>query len=96
MVTLGSIDPGMHPHRRAALAAHALRVALADVGLLELFPECAAGVSDGRPVVQLGAVDADAALALAGQLKSGRRRAARASNAATDGTESAEVSSSDA
>lgn len=74
MVTLTSADPGMHPRRRAALAAHALRVALADAGLLELFPECAADVSDGRAVVQLGAIDATAALTLAERLKPGGRR----------------------
>jgi len=92
MVTLGSIDPGTHPRRRAALAAHALRVALSDVGLLEQFPECAADVADDRAVVHLGTVDADAALALAERLRSSKRgRPATRASTEADESESAEV-----
>ena len=78
MVTL-SIGPEVHPRRRAALAAHALREALAQAGILEHFPQCAADVIDGRAVVQLGAIDAAAALALAERLLSRRRRRRAAS-----------------
>jgi hypothetical protein len=92
MVTLGSIDSGSHPRRRAALAAHALREALADAGLLELFPECTADVADGRAVVQLGAIDAAAALVLAERLRPPRRRrTARSANAVTNDSASADV-----
>lgn len=79
MVTTGRTESEQHPRRRAALAAHALREALADAGLLEAFPQCAADVLSGRAVVQLGAVDASAALALAERLRpSGRTRRQRA------------------
>ena len=74
MVTMGRTEPEPHPRRRAALAAHALREALAEVGLLEHFPQCAADVLGGRAVVQLGAVDASAAIALAERLRPNRRR----------------------
>ncbi|MGH3626187.1 MAG: hypothetical protein ACRDRL_01900 [Sciscionella sp.] len=68
-----SLDPGNHPQRRAALAAHALREALAAVGLLELVPECVGAVAQGRAVVRIGEIDAAAALALAMQLTRNRR-----------------------
>jgi hypothetical protein len=70
-----SLDPAAHPRRRAALAAHALREALATAGLLEAFPECRGDVEKGRAVVRLGAVDAVAALSLAQKLAPHRRRA---------------------
>jgi len=92
MVTMGSIDPGTHPRRRAALAAHSLREALADAGLLDHFPECAADVVDGRAVVRLGAIDAAAALVLAVRLKpSERGRSDRAMDVIGDGNQSADV-----
>ncbi len=65
------LDPGNHPQRRAALAAHALREALAAVGLLEAIPECT--VANGRAVVRIGEIDASAALALAMQLTRAHR-----------------------
>lgn len=73
-----SLDPGTHPQRRAALAAHALREALETVGLLESFPECTGAVIDDRPVVRIGHIDADTAFALAQRLarksRGGRKR----------------------
>lgn len=88
MVTL-SIGPEVHPRRRAALAAHALREALAEAGILEHFPKCAADVIDGRAVVQLGAIDAAAALMLAERLLARRHRRRAASS--DDGDTSAET-----
>lgn len=69
-----SLDPGNHPQRRAALAAHALREALAVVGLLDSVPECIGTVAQGRAMVRIGEIDAVAALALAMQLASAHRR----------------------
>ena len=62
------------PQQLAAQAAHALRAALADLGLLERVPECRAEVQDGKAVVRLGTVDAAAAVALAARLAKRRRR----------------------
>jgi hypothetical protein len=73
MMTL-SLDPGTHPQRRAALAAHELRRALAAAGLLEEFPECRAGVEGEDAVVTLGKVSASAALRLAAVIARGARR----------------------
>lgn len=67
------LDPGKHPQRRAALAAHALREALAAVGLLESVPECIGTITDGRAVVRIGEIDAATALALAVQLTRAHR-----------------------
>lgn len=72
-----SLDPGNHPQRRAALAAHALREALAAVGLLDSVPECIGTVTQGRAMVRIGEIDAVAALALAMQLASAHRRRKR-------------------
>ena len=74
MVTESGADPGAHPRRHAALAAHALREALSDSGLLEHFPQCSGEVFDGRAMVQLGAIDAVGALQLAERLKSSKSR----------------------
>jgi hypothetical protein len=68
-----SLDPGNHPQRRAALAAHALREALATIGLLESVPECIGAVTEGRAVVRIGEIDATAALSLAMQLTRAQR-----------------------
>lgn len=78
------IDPGNHPQRRAALAAHALREALAAVGLLESIPECIGAVTDGRAVVRIGEIDAATALALAMQLTRGHRSRNRPARSATE------------
>jgi len=67
-MTSGEAGPEIHPRRRAALAAHALRGKLAAAGLLEAFPELRGDVEEGRAVVRLGTVDADAALELAGRI----------------------------
>ena len=92
MVTMGSVDPGTHPRRRAALAAHSLREALADMGLLDHFPQCAADVVDGRAVVRLGVIDAAAALVLAERLNpSEHRRSARAMDVVSDGNQPADA-----
>lgn len=74
MVTESSADPGAHPSRHAALAAHALREALSDSGLLEHFPQCSGEVLDGHAMVQLGAIHAAGALQLAERLKSSKSR----------------------
>ncbi len=86
MTTL-SLDPGSHPQRRASLAAHALREALARVGLLDGFPECHGAVQGERAIVHLGDIDAATALMLAKRLSKqpGRRRPANARSAGTDG-----------
>ena len=76
-MTSGDVGPDVHPRRRAALAAHALREKLAAAGLLDAFPELRGDVDDGRAVVRLGTVDATAALELARRLgrgAAGRRR----------------------
>jgi hypothetical protein len=74
----GEAGPEIHPRRRAALAAHALREKLAAAGLLDAFPELRGDVDDGRAVVRLGTVDAAAALELARRIGAragaGRRR----------------------
>jgi hypothetical protein len=83
-----SPDPGSHPQRRAALAAHALREALATLGLLDQVPECTGTVIDGRAVVRLGEIEAAAALALAKQLSRmprSTRRKRRADEPTEDG-----------
>jgi hypothetical protein len=72
-----SLDPGSHPQRRAALAAHALREALEAIGLLDQVPECVGAVKDGQAVVRLGDIDATAALALATQLNGNPRTTTR-------------------
>lgn len=72
-----SLEPGTHPQRRAALAAHKLREALAAAGLLEDIPECRAEVDGDTGVVNLGAVTAATALALAALISRGARRRAR-------------------
>jgi hypothetical protein len=72
-----SLDPGTHPQRRAALAAHALREALAAAGLLEAVPECTGLVVDGRAMVRVGDIEATAALALAKRLASKSRTTTR-------------------
>lgn len=71
------LEPGTHPQRRAALAAHELRQALAAAGLLEDVPHCRAGVEDETGVVNLGTVSATTALALAAVIKRGTRRRVR-------------------
>jgi hypothetical protein len=64
-MTTGAAGPEPHPHRRAALAAHALREKLAAAGLLDAFPELRGDVDGDRAVVRLGTVEAGAALELA-------------------------------
>lgn len=76
MMTL-SLEPDAHPQRRAAMAAHALRQALAAAGLLEDFPDCRAEVEEDTGVVRLGTVSATTALALAAAIKRGTRRRVR-------------------
>lgn len=76
MMTL-SLDPGTHPQRRAAVAAHRLREALAAAGLLEEFPECRAGVEGEDGIVTLGKVSATTAMQLAALISRGARRRTR-------------------
>lgn len=76
MMTL-SLEPGAHPQRRAALAAHKLREALAAAGLLHDFPECRAGVVGDDGFVALGRVSAATAIQLAAIISRGARRRAR-------------------
>ena len=76
MMTL-SLEPGTHPQRRAALAAHKLREALAAAGLLESFPECRADVEGDDGVVTLGNVSAATATQLALLISRGARRRTR-------------------
>ena len=79
-----SLDPGTHPQRRAALAAHALREALAAVGLLDSFPECHGTVDGERATVRLGDIDAAAALTLAKRISNTPRRKRPADDERTD------------
>jgi hypothetical protein len=67
MMTL-RIDPETSPEQSGAVAAHELRAALAELGLLENVPECQAAVDGGRALVRLGNVDAATASRLAGHL----------------------------
>ena len=76
MMTL-SLEPGTHPQRRAALAAHKLREALVAAGLLDDFPECRAGVEDDDGFVALGKVSAATAIQLALLISRGARRRTR-------------------
>jgi hypothetical protein len=76
MMTL-SLEPGAHPQRRAALAAHKLREALAAGGLLQDVPECRAVVVGDDGFVALGKVSAATAMRLAAIVSRGARRRAR-------------------
>lgn len=73
-----STSPESNPHRNAALAAHALREVLAELGVLEEIPRCVAGVIDGRAVVEFGPIDAAVAVILAERLRAKRARRSRA------------------
>lgn len=72
-----SSEPGAHPQRGAALAAHKLREALTAAGLLEDFPERRAGVEGDDGFVALGRVSAATAMQLAAVISRGVRRRAR-------------------
>jgi len=85
LMATASTSPELHPRRSAALAAHALREALAELGVLDEIPKCAAEVIDGRAVVELGPIDAAVAVILAERLRS--RKARRRGRAVTPGAD---------
>lgn len=72
-----SIPSGAHPQRQAAIAAHVLREALSGAGLLGAFAACRGVVSDSKATVELGPVEATAALRLAKIVRAGQRVVAR-------------------